>query len=260
MKLIFPSVRNYDYYNIIILLMDQLRVLIPHFTHERYLWFYCRKALFQVIMPILLALLSVTNFVSNSNHKHDSAPSHLYFYTSIILFLYVSMTYILKYIFTIFSEKIILRKEINLMNTASNLILDNNDVSGIDELSFVVSKKIFKARYSQSTFFQNISKLCWFLGMDSPILIPQEILFKLSSSKIITTDNEHSIMKETLTNLCTYHPEIYNHIISEENQNEEQNENLVSSYIVTQLDKTIAEIQLDLFDRKIDSRLNHLEI
>ena len=241
--------------------MDQLRVFIPHFTHERYLWFYCRKALFQIVFPILLSLLSISNFVTNSSQKHDLASSHLYFYTSSILFLYVSMTYILKYIFSIFSEKIILRKEINLMKTTSNFILDTDISSNVDELSFIVSKRVFKARYSQSSFFKNINKLCWFIGIDSPILIPQEILFKLSNSKIITADNEQNIMKETLLNLCTYHPTMYNYNpIPEENQDLDQNENPVSSYIPTQLDMTIAEIQLDLFDKRIDGRLNHIDV
>ena len=263
MKLIFPKM--YEFINnttsYIVLLMDQLRILIPHFTHERYLWFYCRKALFQVMMPILLTLLSISNFVSNSNQKHDSASSHLYFYTSAILFLYVSMTYILKYIFSIFSEKLILRKEINLMNTTNNLILEADISSNVDELSFIVSKRVFKARYSQSPFFQKINKLCWFLGIDSPILIPQEILFKLSNSKIITADNEHTVMKETLLNLCTYHPTMYNHNhISEDSQDSGKIENLVSSCIITHLDRTIAEIQLDLFDKRIDGRSNHLDV
>lgn len=237
--------------------MDQLRVLIPHFSHERYLWFYCRKALFQVIMPILLALMSICDFVKKSNSKHDSVFGHLYFYTSSVLFLYVSMSYILKYIFSIFSEKIILRKEINLMNTVNDLILDNTS-NDADELSFIISKRIFKARYSQSPVFQSISKLCWLLGIDSPILIPHEILLKLSNSKTITRENEQAILRTTLVNLCTYHPTKYNPIPSSDGETI----NVSSECIVTPLDRTISDIQLDLFNKKIESNtsLGHMQV
>lgn len=238
--------------------MEHLRILIPHLSHKRYIWFYCRKALFQVIMPILLALFSLLGFTEKSHRGHgDSAYLHLYFYTTFILFLYGVTNYVLKYIFSISSDKIMFKKEINLVDTTPNLIIDTNDTR--NELCVVMIKKVFKIRYSQNVIFQNINKLCWLLGMDSPILIPSDIILKLSSVKDITPENEDTVLQETLFNLCTYHPAKYNYSHNEQEIND-TSDILISSYVETPLDMSIRDMQFDLFNKTLNNNLSNVKV
>ena len=163
------------------------------------------------------------------------------------------MKIILEFIFSTCSEDIIFKKEINLNKTTSQLLV-SMDMENISNDHFIITiKKIFKLRYANSNFFKRIDKICWFVGIDSPILIPYEMVMKLSNVKNnIDEENEHAILHSTLANLYAYHPSKYSSPpvgpLNSAQHNERQI--LIPKTIVTQLDKTINNMQKQLFNKE----------
>lgn len=237
--------------------------------HDQKFWFYLRKGLFQVCFPILLGFMSFCDFVNQTDGKNNKKPAyeHLYFYTSLTLFVYASAKYILEFIFSMCSEEVIFKKEMNIDHSTSDLFMTGNIFDTSNNHFMVTTKKIFKARYSKLSYFVIIDKICWALGIDSPILIPQEIIDKLSNTRSdVTAENEEMILHTTLLNLSKYHPKKYNMVpVKEEDEVEIQNTESVDNdgnstvitllprVIITKLDKSINEMQRDLFNRKIET-------
>lgn len=220
-------------------------------------WFYFRKGLFQIFFPILLMFMSFCDFISQrTNNSDEYAYNHLYFYTSLILFLHTSAKHILEYIFSICSNDVIFKKEINLNKTTDNLIL-SFETESINEHNIIIIKKIFKIRYSKDLFFIYVNKICWVLGIDSPVLIPYDIIAKLTNiNNNLTAENEDEFLHTTLTNLYSYHPIKYSMVSPVNEQHspiiEDITQNLLPKVIITQLDKSINDMQKELFDKKID--------
>ena len=231
-----------------------MAIKIPAFISEYQFGFYSRKFIFQVFLPILLAFMTFCDFVSQSGKKNNSyAYSHLYFYTTFVLFLYACMKYILDYIFSVCADNIVFKKEVSLIRTTPDLLLSVNldtQNGSSNNHYFIIIKKIFKLRYSKSIFFKYIDKACLFLGIDSPILIPYEIAVKLANIKEeITKDNEDLFLQNTLANLHTYHPTKYNMVpIIDESNPADDNEALVPRVVISKLDKTISDMQKDIFN------------
>lgn len=229
-----------------------MKLNIPIYGYK--FWFYCRKAIFQGFLPIFLALLTLIDLI-NSNGKRSY--NHLYFYTSIILFLYSQFKVICKFIFSVYADVIVFKKEINLQQTSQNLLLE----SGISNTSnhIIIVKKIFKLRYTNSSFFKRLDQICWFVGIDCPILIPYEIIQKFMSNKQeITSYNENEILDMTLNNLQSYHPSMYK-ILPNLNFSMDYLTNHDTKYPLLDvspigMDKTIYDIQKRLFD--IDNNNN----
>jgi hypothetical protein len=213
--------------------------------------FYLRKAIFQGALPILLALMTFFDFAKQSGTQNGgSAFNHLYFYTSFILLIYSQIKVILEFIFTSCTENVIFKKEINLDKSISLIMLSVNNPATSQDHFIVTIKKIFKLRYSNSVYFQHICNFCYLIGMECPLLIPYDIVAKLSNAKdTITKENEQQLLQMTLTNLYSYHPDKYN-IIPLENSIYPTNENtsLIPKTIVTPLDKTIGDFQKEIFN------------
>ena len=235
---------------------------VSNFTHRYKFWFYFRKGLFQVLFPILLTFMTFCDFVKQSGQLQNGyAYYNLYFYTSLILFLYTGMNRILEFIFSLCSDDIIFKKEIDLTRTTPQLLLSSNLTREHDTVSdehyIIIVKKIFKLRYSKSLFFTYVTTICWFLGIDSPILIPHDIAKKLGNIKNnLTLDNEDSIMQTTLTNLYSYHPRFYEvkPIMDDDDDNllDSLEDGLVPKRVITKMDKTICDMQKELFNKEND--------
>ena len=242
---------------------EDMSTSVSNFTHRYKFWFYFRKGLFQILFPILLAFMTFCDFVKQSGQSHNSyAYYYLYFYTSLILFLYSGMNRILEFIFSLCADDIIFKKEINLSHTTPQLLISSNLAREHDgpscEHYIIIVKKIFKLRYSKSLFFAYVTTICWFLGIDCPILIPNDIAKKLGNIKNnLTIDNEDSFMRTTLTNLYSYHPRFYEvtPIIDEdydENLLDSLEDGLVPKRVITKMDKTICDMQKELFNKEND--------
>ena len=230
-----------------------MNLTVPEFIHKNINWFNFRKALFQVIMPILLTFLTFYNFVSNTTTSTKYVYEYLYFYTWLILFLYGAMNCILAYIFNIYSDQVLFKKEIKIDKNASELMLFENINSSFDNHFIIVTKRIFKLRCSKSIFFTYITKICWIFGLDCPILIPLKIISKLGNSRqTLTEENEDIILHTTLTNLYKYHPTKYN-VIPIMDFYDEPNHNYSPKTIITKLDKSICDIQESLYNISIHS-------
>lgn len=219
---------------------------------DKKFWFYFRKGLFQGFFPVILAILSFYGF---SNKDTDSIYGHLYFYTSLILLIYISVKHLLSFIFTVCAEKIIFKKEINPTHSMPDTLYTLEINENLDKKHcMVISKKIFKIRYSDKPFFIYVEKICWYLGIDCPMLISKEIIDKLSNYREdITINNEETILHSTLLNLSTYSPHTFN-IVPDKNSDEEISieDDLDIPYpkiIVTKIDRSINDLQRDLFNR-----------
>lgn len=235
-----------------------MRITLSNFVHKRYFWFYFRKGLFQVFFPILLGLVSLSSFI-NQTEDHGQAYNYLFPYTSFILFIYKALVYVLKYIFEICAEDIILKKEINIQTTIQNLVLFTNLSGFSNEHSINIIKKIFKLRYSKYPFFSYVVKSSWFLGLDCPILIPYEIVSKLTTIKEepITPENEDDFLNSTLSNLYAFHPRKYNitPVINDrldDDLNDQSETNLVPRILISKLDASIGELQKEIFGKSTE--------
>ena len=231
-----------------------MAITIPSFVHHSKFGFYFRKAFFQAFLPILLAFMSFCDFVNQIGKENNGySYNHLYFYTSFILFCYALAKYLLDYIFSVCADDIIFKKEINLAQTTPDLLLSLNLGDQSNDNFLIVIKKIFKIRFSNSIFFQYIIKSCDFLGIDCPILIPLEVVLRLTNQHGYNLDNEDILLQTTLSNLYSYHPKKYDVVPRMDDDNMDQEslliENLVPKFIVSTLDKTISDIQKELFNR-----------
>ncbi|BCS83085.1 hypothetical protein QLL95_gp1038 [Cotonvirus japonicus] len=224
--------------------------------HSRKFWFYVRKGIFQVFLQLMLALMSVWDFAKQDNQ--ENAYGKLYFYTSTILLIYTGMKYILEYIFTICSDEVVFKREILHKEKTRGLMESFNMLDSTDSSCghyFVTIKRVFKLRYSRSKIFIKIDKLCWFLGLDSPILIPFNVIEKMGNIKDnLTTDNEDTYLHVTLTNLYTYNPNKYNTVVINVEDTDAQDskdiESLIPKNIETESDTSIINTQFDLFGSK----------
>lgn len=228
---------------------------ISKYAHKYYFWFYFRKALFQIFFPIILALVSFYDWTAQSQTGH--VYGHIYFYTSLILCTYAGMKYILEYIFSVCAEDIILKKVISIDQTIEQLIPESR--SDMCEHFIIITKKIFKLRYSQYPLFTTITNLCWFLGIDSPILIPHDVVLKISNIKDINTvEDEDVLLHTTLTNLYYYHPRTYEVTlindgdIAADSIPDIMNDSLVPTRVVTRIDKSICDIQKQIFNKQTE--------
>ncbi|AVL94747.1 hypothetical protein ma361 [Moumouvirus australiensis] len=223
------------------------------FIKRKKFWFYVRKAIFQVFLQLLLALMSIWDFAKQSGKENNYAYNNLYFYTSLILFFYTAMKYILEYIFSICSTDILLKNKPNLDKTTQNLFTSFNMSSEHNVYYLITIKKVFKLRYSKYTIFTYINKLCYFLGIDSPILIPLEIANKLGNiGNDLSPINEDAYLNVTLTNLYTYHPTKINNLDEDISQQEiisSDIENLIPKTIITSIDKSIEILKEEIFDK-----------
>nr|QZX43187.1 hypothetical protein [Mimivirus sp.] len=118
--------------------------------------------------------------------------------------------------------------------------------------NIIIIKRIFKLIYSQYSLFQYINKLCWFMGIDSPILIPYNVAIKLGNiNNDLTYKNQDAYLNVTLTNLYSYHPIKFNNTDYTDpiiNINNSDLENLIPRTVITSMDKSINVLQQELFD------------
>lgn len=165
------------------------------------------------------------------------------------------MCRILEYIFSITSEQIIFKKEVNLNDSSSNIIV--SEFSNLTDSHFlIVSKKIFKLRYSSYIYFRFISKLSWVIGLDCPILIPTEIITKMGSNENIVSTNEEAILQSTLMNLSNYHPTRYNVVcLQDDNTDNADIESLLPQVLISSMDKKINKIQIEIFEKEQNDSL-----
>jgi hypothetical protein len=159
---------------------------------EEKFWFYVRKCLFAVILPSILAFMSLIDFANSSKGSYKEAYKHIYFYTSFILCLHTILNYVLAYIFSICADDYIFKKgelDMSLHENffESDIFLTENKNSHIDKYIMVINRKIFKPVYSGKWSFIFIDKLCWILGISSPLLIPKDLVGDIDDK----ADNEN---------------------------------------------------------------------
>jgi hypothetical protein len=215
--------------------------------------YYFRKMIFQVILPIVLAIFSYLDYsyqIYSEPNSNNHIYLHLYFYTFTILLFYACIKYILEYIFSICSEDIIFKKEISLDKTINLQLYDYH----LDNHTMITIRKVFKIRFSKMKFFEKISAISWYIGLDCPIIIPSSIISKLTDNE--SNLNDESLLHTTLSNIYHYQPRLYN--ISPVD-NLDGNENLgVSRQVITKTDRNICQMQKELFGKEISIELEDI--
>jgi hypothetical protein len=209
-----------------------------YFKRKRF-WYYCRKCIFIMILPSILALFSL--FDINYNDKNKNPYKNIYFYTTFILFIYAMIGYFITYINDVYAVDVLFSETKNKELVILKFEPNNNDVM------FIVIKRVFRLRYAHNfryTMFKYISKLCWIVGIDAPVLIPYDVIAKLSSCKdTITIKNENEILGKTINNLYTYNPSWETYGLGVEEQ-------LLPHAIMSNLDRSIGEIQGELLQMR----------
>lgn len=158
--------------------------------NEYLFWFFFRRGIFQVFLPIALGLMTYFDFFTQKSNDPDKMFYHyIYFYTSLILFIYAILGYIIRYIFDMTSSNVIFIKD---LDETSSLLNKKNIIININE--------IFDLKYSKNIFLKFISNICWLLGINSPVFISYKILEKINPSYFIS-------LNETLHNLYNYEKE-----------------------------------------------------
>ena len=66
---------------------------------QRKFWFYVRKGIFQVLLQLVLAMMTVWDFAGQNNT--GTSYNKLYFYTSFLLVLYTGLKQILEYMLSL---------------------------------------------------------------------------------------------------------------------------------------------------------------
>lgn len=226
---------------------------------SRKYWFYIRKGIFQVFFPIFLGLLTFSDFANQSTNKNSlGAYNKMYFYTSGLLFIYAQVAVVLNFIFATCSEDVIFRKMVDLQNSSSELMITSTtNIS--DGHSIITIKKIFKLRYSCRKIFRFIDKLCWLLGIDSPVLIPYDVIIRLTNYKSdIVGENEQQLLHTTLANLLTYDPVkingigLKNYSAGGASMEYTSNRPLLPTIVISKLDQSIGEMQEKIFNKQMD--------
>lgn len=174
-----------------------MAVSIPIYPHRNRKWFFIRKGIFQIVLPSILALASFFDYLANNDD--GTAYSNLYFYTTLVLITHASIKSGLEYIFDICSDITVFRKPVDLERTVPNIILVSDLEGGGNGI--IVIKKIFKLRYSSWPSFVIITQVCWFLGLDCPILVP----FELVKDMNVIEDEELSL-QTTLDRIYNFQP------------------------------------------------------
>lgn len=211
-------------------------------------WFYFRKAYFQGVMPLTLGFITFYDMLSVKTG--ETVYYRVYFYTSLILLLYAQLRTILDFIFRLCSEDIVIKKELNLLGATQELLYSMEMSQLTDKLNenyCIVLRKVYKLRYAQSKLIRYVDKLSWILGLDSPLLIPFEMVAKLGNVKQNPTiENEEIILRTTLNNLYRYRPEQYVYY----GRNVTEHTHIVPTYTLSELDSSILDIQREIFDIK----------
>lgn len=203
-----------------------MAVSIPIYPHRNRKWFFVRKGIFQIILPSILALTSFFDYLANNDD--GTAYSNLYFYTTLILITHAGIKNGLEYIFDICSDITVFRKPVDLVRTVPNIILMSDLEGGGNGI--IVIKKIFKLRYSAWPSFVIITQICWFLGLDCPILVP----FDLIKDMNVIEDEELSL-QTTLDRIYNFQPST--HVIDGD----------VSRPVILRSDQQICDVKRGLF-------------
>ena len=183
-----------------------MAVKVPRVIHQYKFWFYIRKFIFQQIFPFMMGLVTFYDLTQNINSPTNIFYKRIYIYTSLFLTIYTSIQFILNFIFEVTSDDIVFRKEINLENTINDLVLSSN-LEDYSQINYIVTiQRVFKIRFSSSWYFLTLSQTCWYLGIETPILIPQELVDELLQGKDIVVHNEQFLIQTIIDNIYQFHP------------------------------------------------------
>lgn len=140
-------------------------------------WFYLRKAFFQGLLPIILKLVTIFDYIN----VNDSPVYHrAYFYTSVLLGIYACFSILCDLIFSMTAVNVNFKKEIDLQDTspemAFSLYQEHGPVTNPEnyQTHITINRRMFKFRFAAWTSIQVLAGLCWTLGVDCPIIIPIE--------------------------------------------------------------------------------------
>lgn len=138
-------------------------------------WFYVRKAVFQGVIPILTTIITFYDLAHITNNV-GKVFNNIYIYSTSILFFYGLINTVNTFISNTCGTDVVFKRDFNedADQQIENAMFSASETIG--ERPIVVIKRIFKLKYSGSYFFIFVSKFCWMIGMDCPILIPKYIV------------------------------------------------------------------------------------
>jgi hypothetical protein len=193
-------------------------------------WFKIRKGIFQVLLPSILGFYTLFGYAQNSE---TGTYSHLYFYTALILLTQTIFRHISEYIFDICSVSVIIK---------------NSDTrpSNVQILNIV---RVFKTKYSSMKYLEKTVQVCNFLGIDSPIFIPYQVVEAFTMETDNKTDEE--IITSTIDMIDNHKPVIYQAVnlglIDDQAPPHVHSMDRAPQRIITSLDASIKDLRFEIF-------------
>lgn len=223
-----------------------MAIKVPSFVHQYKFWFYLRKAVFQGIIPVLMVVLTVIDMLL----KTSSSNSGFAIFMTILLAMYGNFRIFLEFIFSISSDEVVFKKDIDLTKTTKDLLLSVNLTNNSNNNYLIIIKKIFKLRYSGNKLFKYIDQTCWYLGIDCPILIPIDVVNLITNKNVDVTVlneyNEATQLEETLQDLYKYKHPVYENVPTEQDN---QDDLLLSdTHTDTSSKQTIEHLRYQIFN------------
>jgi hypothetical protein len=242
---------------------------LKYFLKHPKLWFYFRKFLFQGLLPSTIAFLTLIDIFINVS-SGTSIFINVYFYSSLLLFLYTTINIIIMFIFNICADSYVVIK--NVKRHMKSLVFVGEPSSQVKPPKLMLVRSIYKPRYSDSMFLKRLNNFCDLLGIDSPIIIPSFVIRIFTNhSDAITNLNDISLLQMTLDELQKYpiikkphldNEKSYTEFLKSDNTNETEPDyrkpfellNHTNSDICRNLEfnRVVHELQIDLFQTEDD--------
>lgn len=204
-------------------------------------WFNFRKVFFQIILPKGLIPIIILNYLVNFGFFQKINEIII-----VSLILFTCFFKFLKYFFEITSQKILIKRRCRSEKT-SIFVMD----IGTSNIFYVTDLiNVFHLKYSDSSIIRLIKSVGIFFGMNTPIIIPVEVVKRLGFI-IENNKNDITTLENLISNIYNYQTYEFDHMqISDDNELNDI-ESLIPKQFVSPIDSKIISIKKELLG-KID--------
>jgi hypothetical protein len=204
-------------------------------------WFNFRKIFFQIILAKGLIPIIILDYLVNFSLFQKINGIIIF---SLILF--ISFCKFLKYFFEITSQRILIKRRCRSEKTS--IVVMDIGTSNIFYVTDLIN--VFHLKYSDSSLIRLAKSIGTFVGINTPIIIPVEVVTRLGFI-IENNNNDIATLENIISNLHNYQPYDFDHVrISDDNEFNDI-ESLIPKQFISPIDSKIISIKKDLFG-KID--------
>lgn len=213
--------------------------MINYTIDNKTFWFIFRRCFFNIIVPILLIILALCCFIIKIDYAVRISTIII-----ILLILYWLIINSSVIIFSLFANtyviQIKLKKDINNIDDSCGTFL---------EYQAVTIKKIYDIRCSASKYFILLNKIYFYLGISTPIFVPNDIVKKMTNIDCYDKCDNNILLDSLLHNLFIYRPFKFKSVLTTDNP---KIESLLPKMIISEIDKSIYNVQSEIFGKQYE--------